>query len=121
VFISGSLPLQDGQLTHKGKLGSELQVEDGYQAARQAVVTALGSLKGEIGSLDRVKRIVRVEGHVASAEGFTDQPKVVNGASELLGEIFGEAGRHARLAVGAAELPMGAAVEIALIVEVSDQ
>ncbi len=119
VFVSGTLPMKDGQLLFTGRLGAEVTLEQGYAAARQATINALGSLRAEIGSLDRVKRIVRVEGHVASAAGFTDQPKVINGASELLGEIFGAAGAHARLAVGANELPLGAPVEVALIVEIN--
>lgn len=119
VFVSGTLPMKDGQLMLKGKLGKDLSIDQGREAARQAIICALGSLRAEIGSLDNVKRIVRVEGHVASAEGFTDQPKVINGASELLAEIFGDAGKHARVALGANELPLGTPVEIALIVEVA--
>ncbi len=120
VFVSGTLPMTGGQLLHSGKFGAELSIDRGQACARQAVINALGSLRAEIGSLDKVKRIVRVEGHVASAPGFTDQAQVVNGASELLGDVFGDAGRHARLALGAAELPLNAPVELALIVEVED-
>ncbi|MDE3075366.1 MAG: RidA family protein, partial [Chloroflexota bacterium] len=93
VFVSGTLPISGGQLAVRGKLGSELSIEEGQAAARRATINALGSLKAEIGSLDKVTRIVRLEGHVASANGFTDQPKVLNGASELLVEIFGDRGR----------------------------
>lgn len=120
VFVSGTLPVAGGKPVSTGRLGGEVSIEQGKLAARQAIINALGSLKGEIGSLDRVKRIVRVEGHVASAAGFTDQAQVVNGASELLAEVFGEAGKHTRLAVGSAELPLNAPIEIALIVEVED-
>lgn len=120
VFVSGTLPVKDGKPLHTGKLGAEVSMEQGRECARQAIVNALGSLKGELGGLEKVRRIVRVEGHVASAHGFTDQPQVLNGASELLGEVFGEAGKHARLAVGAAELPLNAPIEIALIAEVED-
>ncbi|MBM2826691.1 MAG: hypothetical protein HW403_755 [Dehalococcoidia bacterium] len=118
LFVSGQVNFLDGKLTHTGKLGAELTVEEGYQACRDAVINALAAIKGELGSLDRVERIVKLVGYVASAPGFHDQPRVVNGASELLVEIFGEAGKHARAAVGAAELPVGAPVEIELIVEV---
>ena len=118
IFVSGAVAMKDGQPLFRGKLGAELSIEQGQAAARQAAINALGSLKGEIGDLDRVSRIVRVEGHVASAPGFTDQPKVINGASELLGELFGDRGKHSRVALGAAELPMGSPVEVALIVEV---
>jgi len=118
VFVSGSLPRVSGELRVTGKLGREVTVEQGYQEARQAIVNALGSLRAEIGSLDRVRKVLRVEGHVASAEGFTQQPQVINGASDLLNEIFGERGLHTRLALGAAELPLGAAVEIAMVVDV---
>jgi enamine deaminase RidA (YjgF/YER057c/UK114 family) len=117
VFVSGTLPMKDGKPLHTGKLGAELTVEQGKDCARQAAINALGSLRGEIGSLDRVRRIVRVEGHVASAPGFTDHAAVVNGASELLAGVFGEAGKHARLAVGSASLPMDAPIELALIAE----
>ncbi|MFI5267372.1 MAG: RidA family protein [Chloroflexota bacterium] len=118
VFVSGTMPVLDGKLVATGKVGAEVSIEQGRLAARQAMINALGSLKGEIGSLDRVKRIVRVEGHVASAPGFIDQPQVVNGASELLAEVFGDAGKHTRVAVGSAELPLNAPIEIALIAEV---
>ena len=120
VFVSGTLPIKDGKPLLTGKLGAELTIEQGQQCARQAIINALGSLRGEAGSLDRVKRIVRLEGHVASAAGFTDQPQVLNGASEVLAEVFGEAGKHTRIAVGAAELPLNAPVELALIAELED-
>ena len=118
LFLSGVLPSRDGQLVMTGKLGQTLSIEQGIEAARIAVLNALAIVKAEAGSLDRVKRIVKMVGHIASASGFTDQPQVLNGASDLLVEIFGDAGRHARVAVGAAELPRQAPVEIELIVEI---
>jgi len=119
LFLSGVLPMQNGQLAFSGKLGRELTVEQGMEAAKLALLNALAIAKQELGSLDRVVRIVKVVGHVASAEGFTDQPQVLNGASDLLVAVFGEAGRHARVAIGAAELPRRAAVEIELILSVT--
>ncbi|MGI8549733.1 MAG: RidA family protein [Dehalococcoidia bacterium] len=118
LFISGQLPTENGKLPETGKLGGGVSIEQGQAAARRAALNALAIAKDMLGSLDQVTRVVRLTGHVASAEGFTQQPSVVNGASELLGQIFGEQGKHARLALGAAELPLGAPVEIELILEV---
>lgn len=118
LFLSGILPMKDGKPGWTGKLGRDLTIEQGADAARLACLNALAVIKAELGSLDAVKRIVRLGGHVASAEGFVQQPAVVNGASDLLVAIFGDAGRHARLALGAYELPLGAAIELELIVEV---
>ncbi len=117
VFLSGILPMKDGKPAWTGKLGRDLTVEQGAEAARVACLNALAVVRAELGSLDAVTRVVRLSGHVASAEGFTQQPAVVNGASDLLVSIFGDAGRHARLALGAQELPLGAAVELELIIE----
>jgi enamine deaminase RidA (YjgF/YER057c/UK114 family) len=119
LFLSGILPMKDGKPAWTGKIGRDLTVEQGVEAARLACLNALAVVKAEIGSLDAVSRIVRLGGHVASAEGFTQQPAVVNGASDLLVAIFGDAGRHARLALGAYELPLGAAIELELIVEIT--
>lgn len=119
LFLSGVLPSKEGQLVMAGKLGADVSIEQGVAAARLAVLNALAIVKAEAGSLDRVKRIVKMVGHIASAAGFTDQPLVLNGASDLLVAVFGEAGRHARVAVGAAELPRQAPIEIELIVQVS--
>ncbi|MBU6434631.1 MAG: RidA family protein [Nitrospirae bacterium] len=119
LFLSGVLPMRDGQLVFSGKLGRDLTVEQGMEAARLALLNALAIAKQELGTLDRITRVVKVVGHVASAEGFVQQPQVINGASDLLVAIFGEAGRHARVAVGAAELPRGAPVEIEVILSVS--
>jgi enamine deaminase RidA (YjgF/YER057c/UK114 family) len=118
LFLSGVLPSKEGQLVITGKLGAEVSIEQGVAAAKLAGLNALAIVKSETGSLDRVKRIVKMVGHVASASGFTDQPLVLNGASDLLVAVFGEAGRHARVAVGAAELPRQAPIEIELIVQV---
>ena len=119
VFISGQLPLRDGKLIKQGKLGAEVSVEEGALLARAAAINALAVLKEAAGSLDNVTRCVKVTGFIASAPGFTDQPKVINGASDLMKEVFGAAkGLHARAAVGANELPMDTPVEIEFIFEV---
>ena len=117
-FLAGHVPIRDGKPLSRGKLGRELSVEDGYKMAREVGLNALATVRTALGSLDKVKRVVKVLGMVASAEGFTDHPKVVNGFSDLMVEIFGEAGRHARSAVGMAELPLGVPVEIEMILEV---
>lgn len=118
LFLSGVLPMCDGQLVFSGKLGQDLTVEQGIEAAKLSLLNALAIAKQELGTLDRITRVVKVVGYVASAKGFVQQPQVLNGASDLLVTIFGEAGRHARVAVGAAELPRGAAVEIEVIFSV---
>ena len=117
LFLSGVLPSRDGQLVMTGKLGENLTVEQGVEAARVAVLNGLSIVRSEAGSLNQVKQIVKMVGYIASAPGFTDQPQVLNGASDLLVAVFGEAGRHARVAVGAAELPRMAPIEIEIIVE----
>ena len=118
LFLAGHGPIRDGKAVTRGKLGRDLSVEDGYKVAREVGLNLLASARAALGSLDRVKRVVKVLGMVASAEGFTDQPKVINGFSDLIVELFGENGRHARSAVGMAELPMGIPVEIEMILEV---
>ena len=118
LFLSGTGPFKDGAIVYAGKLGKDLTVEHGYDAARLTLLNALAIVRQELGTLDRVTRVVRLTGHVASAEGFTQQPAVINGASDLLVQIFGEAGRHARLALGAAELPLNMAIELELILQV---
>ncbi len=118
LFLSGMIPFKDGKLAWEGKLGQELTLEQGQQAARLALLNALAVIRQSLGDLDRVVRVVRLGGHVASTTGFSQQPQVLNGASDLLVEIFGEKGTHARLALGAAELPLNAPVELELIVEV---
>ncbi len=118
VFTAGQLPLVDGNLTATGHLGKDIDVETAKAAARVCVINALSAVKGVIGDLDKIKQVVRVVGYVASTPEFTQQPAVINGASELLLEIFEDAGRHARSAVGVAVLPLNAAVEVELTVEV---
>jgi enamine deaminase RidA (YjgF/YER057c/UK114 family) len=118
VYVSGQLPMRDGKLIAEGRVGEDVSPETGQECARTAVLNGLAAVKAHIGDLGRVKRIVRITGYVRSGQGFTGQPGVVNGASDLLVEIFGEAGRHARSAVGVTELPLGAPVEIEMIVEI---
>ena len=118
VFTAGQLPMVNGELVLKGLLGQDVEIEDANKAARICALNALAAIKAVIGDLDQVKQVVRVVGYVASIPTFTQQPAVVNGASELLVEIFGEAGKHARSAVGMAVLPLNASVEIELTVEV---
>ncbi len=117
LFISGVIPVREGRVAFRGKVGRDVSGAEGYEAARVALLNALATLRHAAGSLDRVQRIVKLTGYVASHEGFVEQPSVINGASDLLVEIFGEAGRHARVAVGVAELPMGVPVELELIVQ----
>ncbi len=119
VYTSGQIAMQEGKLSHKGKLGKDLTVEEGYQAARVCTLNALSAIRAVVGSLDKIEQIVKVVGFVNSAAGFTDQPKVINGASDLLREIFGVAGEHARSAVGVSELPLDTAVEVEMIVKVT--
>ena len=120
VITSGQLPMVGKELMFKGKVGKELHEEEAAHAARMCALNALAQIKACIGNLDRVTRIVRVEGYVQSAEGFTNQPQVINGASELLVQAFGDAGKHTRIAVGANELPLNAAVELVVWAEVGD-
>lgn len=115
VFASGQTPIVGDKLMYRGKVGSEVTIEQGYEAAKICALRCLAELKSAVGSLDRVQRIVKVTGYVNSAPGFGAQPMVVNGASELLEKVFGEKGRHVRAAIGVAELPDGAAVEIEII------
>ena len=118
VFTAGQLPMVNGELISKGLLGQDVEIEEANKAAQICTLNALAAIKGVIGDLDRIKQIVRVVGYVASVPTFTQQPAVVNGASELLLEIFGDSGKHARSAVGMAVLPLNASVEIELTVEV---
>lgn len=115
IFTSGQ-----GVDEYHGKLGKELTQEEGYQAARQSMINLLRVLKDELGELSRVKKVIKILGMVNSAENFTGQPKVLNGASDLLVAVFGERGRHARSAVGMAQLPNNTAIEIEMIVEIQD-
>ncbi|MGF1640247.1 MAG: RidA family protein [Rhodospirillales bacterium] len=120
VFVSGQLPFQDGTLRYVGRLGDGLSVEDGHAAARLCGLNLLAQVSAACGGdLDRVRRVVRLGGFVNSVADFTDQPKVLNGASELMVAVFGDAGRHARAAVGCPTLPLGVAVEVDGIFEIA--
>lgn len=119
VWTSGQLPFVDGQLPATGKVGAEVDEATAQELARTAALNALAAVHAQVG-IDKVTRVLKIVGFVASAEGFGGQPGVVNGASNLMAEVFGEAGAHARSAVGVAELPLGAPVEVELIVEISD-
>lgn len=119
IFTAGQIPLAEGQIKFKGKVGKDLTQEEGYQAARLCALNALAAVRAMTGNLDQIQRVVRVAIYVNSAPGFTNQPEVGNGASELFLQIFGEAGRHARAAVGTNELPRDAAVEVEVVVQVA--
>jgi enamine deaminase RidA (YjgF/YER057c/UK114 family) len=116
AYVSGQLPWLDSEHVIEGKVGDGCSLEKAQEAARLCTVFALSALKAQLGNLDAIERVVKVTGFVASAPGFSGQPKVIDAASKLLGEVFGEKGRHARSAVGVAELPRGAAVEIEFVV-----
>jgi enamine deaminase RidA (YjgF/YER057c/UK114 family) len=118
VYTAGQVPFVDGTIAATGKVGQEISPEEAKAHARTCALNALAAVHDLVG-VDAITKVVKVVGFVASAEGFTGQPAVVNGASELFGEVFGDAGRHARSAVGVAELPLGVPVEVELIVEVS--
>jgi enamine deaminase RidA (YjgF/YER057c/UK114 family) len=120
IFTAGQLPLANGHLLHTGLLGADVAIEQGNACARQCAVNILAIVQAATGDLSKVRRIVKIVGFVASAAGFTDQPKVVNGASDLLVEVFGDIGKHARSAVGMAVLPMNAPVEVEAVIEVAD-
>ena len=117
IFTAGQLPLDAGELRATGRVGEEVTPEEAQEAARLCALNALAAAAAEAGGLDNIGRVVKVTGFVASARDFNGQPGVINGASDLLGEVFGEAGLHARSAVGVAELPLGAPVEVEIIVE----
>lgn len=118
VFTAGQLPLKDGSLAYTGKVGDSVDVEQAQEAARLCALNALAAAAAEAGGLDNISRILKVTGYVASATGFIRQPEVLNGASELIGEVFGENGAHARSAVGVGELPLNAPVEVEIVAEV---
>jgi enamine deaminase RidA (YjgF/YER057c/UK114 family) len=118
IFTAGQLPFTEGELLATGKVDDTVRPEVATEAARLCALNALAAAAAEAGSLDNIRRVVKVTGFVASAPGFTGQPGVINGASDLLGEVFGENGLHARSAVGVAELPLGAPVEVEVIVEI---
>ncbi|PZF82832.1 RidA family protein [Jiangella anatolica] len=118
VYTSGQVPMRDGELIHKGKVGAEVTPEQAYECAQQCALNALAAVRAEVGDLSAVTRVVKVLGFVASTPDFTGQPQVVNGASDLLGKVFGDLGQHARSAVGLTVLPLDAPVEVEMIVEV---
>jgi enamine deaminase RidA (YjgF/YER057c/UK114 family) len=117
IFTAGQLPLEAGELLTTGKVGDAVSDEEAYRAARLCALNALAAAATEAGGLDRIHRVVKVTGFVASAPGFNAQPQVLNGASDLIGQVFGEAGLHARSAVGVAELPLDAPVEVEIVAE----
>jgi enamine deaminase RidA (YjgF/YER057c/UK114 family) len=119
LFTAGQLPFEDGQLRYTGKVGKDVSVEEAKEAARLCTLNALAAVEAKAGSLENVRRVVKVTGYVASAAGFNRQPEALNGASDFLGKVFGEKGAHARSAVGVAELPLDAPVEVELIVELA--
>lgn len=118
IFTAGQIPIRDGKLIFNGKVGDNITLEDGIEAAKLCTINCLSVIKSEIKNLDQIKKIVKVTVFVNSAAGFTDQPKVANGASDLLVEVFGNKGKHVRSAVGVNELPIDSTVEIEMIVEV---
>lgn len=118
AFVSGQTPIENGELIYKGKVPEDVSIEDAYRAARLAALNCLAELKFILRDLNRVKKIIKLSGFVASNKGFTQQPRVVNGASDLLLEIWGNNGKHARKAIGVYELPGGAPVEIEIIAEI---
>lgn len=119
LFISGQLPFENGKLAHNGRLGENVSIEDGYKAARLCAINIIAQIKAA-GGLEKVRRIARVGAFVNSTADFTDQPQVANGASDLFVEVFGDAGRHARAAVGVPALPRGVSVEVDAVVELAD-
>ena len=121
LLTAGQLPFKDGRLPYAGKVGAEVSVEDAKEAARLCTLNTLAAVKAEAGTLENVRRIVKITGYVASAAGFNGQPEVINGASNLLGEVFGEQGLHARTAVGVSELPLNAPVEVESVIELAEQ
>jgi enamine deaminase RidA (YjgF/YER057c/UK114 family) len=120
LFLSGHGPRLDGKLKFTGKVGKDLTVEEGYEAAKLVMLNCLGSIKRMVGSLDRVERIVKVLGFINAPEGFRETPKVLNGASDLLVQLYGEHGRHARSAIGVSSLPNNMAVEVEMIVQLKE-
>lgn len=121
AYISGQVPRVNGELPYTGKVGAEVTIEQARELAEICVLKGLSCLKAEIGSLDQIEQVLKVTGYVQSAPGFSNQPHVIDGASELLGKIFGERGRHARSAVGVAELPSNTPVEIDFIIAIKEE
>ena len=117
IFVSGQLPIREGKVVFTGKVGRDIELSQAQEAARLCAINALAAIEAQLGSLEQVRRIVRLEVFVNSAAGFTGQSQIANGASLLMQQVFGDAGRHARMAVGVAQLPLNATVEVAVIVE----
>ena len=117
AFVSGQIPMQDGKVTYTGKVPTERTIEEAQSAAKICAVNILAQLKANLGSLDRITKIVRVSGFVNSVSDFTEHPKIINAASDLFFEIFGEKGKHSRIAVGVSSLPLNSTVEIDMIAE----
>ncbi|HLS27787.1 MAG TPA: RidA family protein [Opitutales bacterium] len=120
LYVAGQLPIKDGKVTHVGQVGKEQTIETAQEAARVATLNTLAAIKGAVGSLDAIKQFVFVNGFVNGVNDFPDSPAVLNGASDLIAEVFGEKGKHARAAVAVAGLPFGAAVEVQVVVEIED-
>jgi enamine deaminase RidA (YjgF/YER057c/UK114 family) len=119
AFVAGQVPMEDGKIKFKGKVGKDLTLDAGQEAAKLCTINALAQLKPALGTLDRISRFVKVTGFVNYEPGFVDHPKVINGASDLLVKVFGDKGKHARAAVGVGSLPLGSAVEVEFIAEVT--
>ncbi len=119
LWISGQLPFRDGKVQHQGKIGGDLTAEDGIAAARLCGLNIIAQAEAAVGDLDHIRRIIKLGGFVNAAPDFTDHPKVINGASDMIVEVFGDAGRHARFALGASGLPLNAAVEIDAVIEIA--
>ncbi len=120
VFTAGQIPFSNGEVKYAGKVGKDLTLEDGYEGAKVCVLNCLSVIKNEIGDLDKIKRIIKVNGFVNSSSDFTQQHLVINGASELLQKVFGDSGKHARFAIGVNTLPLNAAVEVEMIVALKE-
>ncbi|CAE6497381.1 RidA family protein [Candidatus Nitrosotenuis uzonensis] len=119
AFVSGQIPIQDGKVMFTGKVPTEKSIQEAQQAARLCAINILAQLRANLGSLERITRILRVSGFVNSDAGFSEQPKIINAASDFLFEIFGESGKHSRIAIGASSLPLNSTVEIDMIAEIS--
>ena len=120
VMTSGQLPWQDGEMRYTGRLGDDVSLEDGYASARRCAINAIAQLKHGLGDLEKIVQVVRIEGHVHAAPGFYDHPQVLNGASDLFMEVFGERGRHTRSALGTVAMPLNAATQISVWASISD-
>ena len=120
AFVSGQIPIKDGQVIYQGKVGIEQSIEQAQKAAKLCIINGLAQINTYFGTLDNLENIIKISGFVNSAQDFTEHPKVINAASDFLVEIFGEEGRHSRIAIGVSSLPLNATVEIDMLVEISD-